>query len=79
MVDPLPHYITFNNSNTEKTMTVAELISKLQTLPQDAIVRMSMNSEYECVVDDDMVYWCDSPHVVTPHVRIDSEGQDSWA
>jgi hypothetical protein len=55
-------------------MTVAELISKLQTLPQDAIVRMSMNDEYECKVDDDMVYWCDSPHVVTPHVRIDSEG-----
>ena len=58
-------------------MTVAELIAKLQPLPQDAIVRMSMNDEYECQVDDDMVYWCDSPHVVTPHVRIDSEGPDA--
>ena len=58
-------------------MTVAELITILQTLPQDATVRMSMNSEYECVVEPDMVYWCDSPHVVTPHVRIDSEGTDA--
>ena len=58
-------------------MTVAELITKLQTLPQDAIVFMSMNDEYECKVDDDMVYWCDSPRRVTPHVRIDSEGTDA--
>ena len=54
-------------------MTVAELINILQTLPQDATVRMSMNSEYECVVDTDMVYEFDG------HVRIDSEGEDSWA
>lgn len=54
-------------------MTVAELIAKLQTLPQDAVVRMSMNDEYECKVDADMVYEFDG------HVRIDSEGEDSWA
>ena len=54
-------------------MTVAELIAKLQTLPQDAIVRMSMNREYECKVYADMVYEFDG------HVRIDSEGEDSWA
>lgn len=53
-------------------MTVAQLITILQTLPQDATVRMSMNSEYECVVDTDMVYERDG------HVRIDSEGEDSW-
>ena len=58
-------------------MTVAQLIAKLQTLPPYATVRMSMNSEYECKVDADMVYWCDSPHIVSPHVRIDSEGRDS--
>lgn len=54
-------------------MTVAQLIAKLQTLPQDATVRMSMNSEYECKVEPDMVYEFDG------HVRIDSEGEDSWA
>ena len=54
-------------------MTVAELITILQTLPQDATVRMSMNSEYECKVEPDMVYEFDG------HVRIDSEGEDSWA
>jgi hypothetical protein len=53
-------------------MTVAELIAILQTLPQHAPVRMSMNSEYECAVDADMVYAFDD------HVRIDSEGEDSW-
>jgi len=54
-------------------MTVAELINILQTFPQDMPVRMSMNSEYECKVDADMVYEFDG------HVRIDSEGEDSWA
>ena len=52
-------------------MTVAQLIAILKTLPQDMPVRMSMNSEYECVVNPDMVYEFDG------HVRIDSEGQDS--
>jgi hypothetical protein len=58
-------------------MTVAELISILQTLPQHAPVRMSMNSEYECVVDADMVYTAEG-EFSGRHVRIDSEGQDSW-
>ncbi len=57
-------------------MTVAQLIAKLQTLPPYAIVRMSMNSEYECVVDPDMVYECEG-EFSGRHVRIDSEGQDS--
>ena len=57
-------------------MTVAQLIAKLQTLPPYATVRMSMNSEYECMVDPDMVFECeDGP--TGRHVRIDSEGQDS--
>ena len=57
-------------------MTVAQLIAKLQTLPPYATVRMSMNSEYECVVESDMVYECEDED--GRHVRIDSEGQDSW-
>lgn len=58
-------------------MTVAQLIAKLQTFPQDVTVRMSMNSEYECGVDTDMVYLytCEKG----THVRIDSEGEDSWS
>lgn len=52
-------------------MTVAQLINILKTFPQDMPVRMSMNSEYECVVNPHMVYEFDG------HVRIDSEGQDS--
>lgn len=58
-------------------MTVAELINILKTLPQDATVRMSMNDEYECVVDADMVYTYEGEFSGT-HVRIDSEGQASW-
>ena len=58
-------------------MTVAQLIAKLQTLPQDATVRMSMNSEYECVVEPDMVYEYNG-EFSGRHVRIDSEGEDSW-
>ena len=57
-------------------MTVAELINILKTLPQDATVRMSMNDEYECKVEPDMVYECEDEG--GRHVRIDSEGQDSW-
>lgn len=59
-------------------MTVAELITILQTLPQDAIVRMSMNSEYERKVEPDMVYECEDEYGGR-HVRIDSEGENSWA
>jgi hypothetical protein len=36
-------------------MTVAELIAKLQTLPQDLPVDMSMNQEYQNPVTPDMV------------------------
>jgi hypothetical protein len=57
-------------------MTVAELINILQTLPQDAVVRMSMNDEYECKVEPDMVYEATGEFSGT-HVRIDSEGRDS--
>jgi hypothetical protein len=57
-------------------MTVAELITILQTLPQHAPVRMSMNSEYECAVDADMVYVFEG-EFSGPHVRIDSEGEYS--
>ena len=53
-------------------MTVAELITILQTLDPNAKVRMSMNSEYECEVRTDMVYAYEDT------VRIDSEGEDSW-
>jgi hypothetical protein len=38
-----------------KTMTVAELIAKLQTMPQDFEVEMSMNQEYQEAVTEDMV------------------------
>ena len=36
-------------------MTVAELIAKLQTLPQDYEVEMGMNQEYQEAVTADMV------------------------
>ena len=36
-------------------MTVAELIAKLQTLPQDLPVEMAMHQEYQEAVDADMV------------------------
>jgi len=44
-----------------KTMTVAELIAKLQTFPQDLHVEMAMNMEYQEAVTPDMVieYHCD--------------------
>ncbi len=36
-------------------MTVAEMIAKLQTLPQDLEVEMGMNQEYQEAVTADMV------------------------
>ena len=36
-------------------MTVAELIAKLQTMPQDLEVEMAMNQEYQEAVTEDMV------------------------
>jgi hypothetical protein len=36
-------------------MTVAELIAKLQTMPQDYEVEMGMNQEYQEAVTADMV------------------------
>lgn len=59
-------------------MKVAELITILQTLPQDVEVRMSMNSEYECMVDRDMVFVYTNKYNGDTHVRIDSEGESSF-
>jgi hypothetical protein len=39
----------------DSKMTVAELIAKLQTLPQDYEVEMGMNQEYQEAVTEDMV------------------------
>ena len=36
-------------------MTVAELIAKLRTLPQDLEVEMAMNQEYQEAVTPDMI------------------------
>ena len=36
-------------------MTVSELISLLQTFPQDLPVEMGMNGEYQCPVTPDML------------------------
>ena len=44
------------NSNTNfNPLTVAELIQILQTMPQNMLVRMGMNMEYESEVTQDMV------------------------
>jgi hypothetical protein len=43
-------------------MTVAELIAKLQTMPQDIEVEMAMHQEYQEAVTADMIIECRDWH-----------------
>ena len=52
-------------------MTVAELIARLQTFPQDLEVRMSMNMEYEGAVEPHFLYVYDGKYTDKPILMID--------
>ena len=52
-------------------MTVAELIARLQTFPQDLEVRMSMNMRYEEAVEPHFLYVYTGRYTDKPFLMID--------